>query len=130
MITYPYICERCKYEFEEERSINSKQEIDHCPNCKAKEPDFHKNYQVSEIFTHVKEVKCVGIQSEINCKKWGKELTAIKNEEARNKYTKQAAGKHIEGGKPLGRKPKAPKKTLDLTKIKNIKKYIETGKTT
>lgn len=128
MPSYEFVCEKCGATLEEEHSITEKLR-DSCPHCEATEPDFHQVYQKTQPFAHVYDCHTIGQQAEKNQKEWGKELTSLKRQEIESRYQSQKSkAKGITGeakgkAKTGGRK----KPALDLNKIKDVTKYIQTG---
>lgn len=130
MPQYHFICEKCQNDVEFSQSIHSPLP-DHCSVCKAKEPDFHQVYQETQPFVSVENVTTVGQQAERNEKREGKELHALRREQIESRYQNQKS-RAISGGTSQGKKKTTSRKKpkLDLTKIKDVTKYIHTGEKT
>lgn len=141
MSTYNYVCEKCSYRCSQDRPIGTPHPKK-CPKCKAKYSDdgegYHQDYANLNIISVVKgQPTTVGQQMEINEKKRGRELSEItlsQSEKGKKKITskKRKVDTAKEGETPWWRNgviddlPKM-EKPLDLSKIKNVDKYIETG---
>lgn len=131
MPTYEYACEKCGQGFEEERPITQGPRS-RCPQCKAKAPAFHQIYGAPTIWCY--NVTTFGQQAERNAKRLGKEALGLQEEADRNRY-KKATGKLPKGAKALEIPKDKPwwrkgDKPLDLRKVRDPQKYIETGKKT
>lgn len=127
MPLYSYVCDDCDYSYEQVRSIH-KAHPKKCPNCSSK-TGLHQNYQTVSGLGFVKNgPTTIGQQMELNEKTWGRELTQVKQDEALKKRNWKTSKKDL----PWWRSGKVDglpreEKPLDLTKVKNVKKYIETG---
>ena len=115
---YEFSCDSCEYTFEVKLSYTDKHPTK-CPKCKKE-----KLYQVFDGNTVVcmKGGDTIGQVGEANWKKKGgkiKEQMQKKQEEADAKLPWWRSGKTK--GFEKNRKP------LDLSKIKDVKKYIEKG---
>lgn len=118
MSYYNVICNNCKYEEEDFEQSITKNFPAKCPSCKKKK--LVQDYSIPKDITgHVYEIKTALQQSEKNIKDMGKEQAQIKFDNL-----------------PQTKKKKAPKpwywsegqeKPLDITKIKDTKRFIETG---
>lgn len=124
---YEFICEKCQIVVEDDHSITEELR-DECPKCGCMDPEiFHQNYSKTLPFMAIENVTTAGQFAERNWRRWGRELTTLKGEAIKNQYTKEAAGKSVCGGKPIGRNPISTEKPLDLSKM-NVKRYIEEGR--
>lgn len=140
MPTYEYACQNCHEQFEETRSIHEKGP-DKCPICGTLYGQgFDQNYsgynQISLVYG---SPTTIGQQAELNAKRLGKEQMQllVEKEKARKFGGKLPQGASLpkeEAETPWfrsGEVPGLPKRDkLDLAKIKNTEKFIETGETT
>ena len=126
MPTYEYKCDACEYSFEIEQSIHAKHKKT-CPKCKKK-----KLYQVfGTPYVYCYNVTTIGQWAEKNAKTKGKgkdqksmrekiaDAGLSKKEDAKNNPWWRSG--EVKGLKKM-------EKPLNLSKIKNTKKYIEEGK--
>lgn len=114
---YQYQCQNCNHDFDTVQSIHD-EALTKCPKCKRKKLQrvIHSPY----IINHTGEVKTIYHQAERNTKKLGKYELQAKEQEANKNYHNM----------PKTQTPwwrEGTKKPIDLKKIKNTKKYIETG---
>lgn len=144
MPTYEYRCDACDHQFEQFRGF-SEPHPDECPRCF--EP-YGDDYQFHQAYANNRPLALVrgnpttfGQQAEINAKRAGKEQLAImteiaKPENRKKKTLKVPDGASIVDTKPAptpwfrdGSVPGVPKldKPLNLNKIPNVDKYIQTG---
>lgn len=144
MPTYAYKCEKCGLAYEEIRSINGALPSD-CPKCHTAygdgfEQDYSQSYGIGIVYGNP---TTVGQQAELNAKKMGKEQLelAVQAELA----TRDCSGLKPRAGNARLERPKSnelpwwrngetpglPKseKPIDASKIKDKKRYIETGET-
>ena len=123
MPTYDYRCDRCGYEFELYQSFSDKIKRT-CPDCKKTTLKRLIGCGLGGFCQQ--DATTIGQLGERNAKTAGKskiEELGATNEE-NNKKAQQLLGKEP-GKKPWWRTTDKP---LDLKKIKNVKKYIEEGK--
>lgn len=137
MPTYEFVCEHCGITTELIQSIHATLPL-WCSHCGHGEPDFHQDYQKKNILL-VGSPTTVGQQSEINLRKLGKyglEDKVIAEKQKRRKFTRKLpeGATLIEPSDELpwyrsGETPGLPKRTkpLNLDKIKDVKKYVQTG---
>jgi putative FmdB family regulatory protein len=138
--TYEYQCDNCDHHYEEFRSILSEHPTN-CPMCGISFGDcFRQIYdQVGQVGIVYGDPKTIGQQAELNAKRLGKEKMELIKDEMRNR-TPNFTGKLPKGAKlnkmqrktPWWREGKLPglkklDKPLDVDKVKDVKKYIETG---
>lgn len=121
MPTYPMVCDACGLEEEIVQSIH----LDLptlCPRCgeNAYRQDFSKPRLASEVVLIDGPPTTVGKQAELNAKKMGKEQVQQKAEEILGPKGMAKRNAPI----PFWRKSDKP---LDLTTVKDTRKYIETG---
>ncbi len=90
-----------------------------CPSCKKLK--LRQDYSRKKITVDDGVIRSVGRQAEVNAKRDGKELTELKAEQmlGSDGMAKRKAPT------PWWRKPGS--KPLDVTKIKDVTKYIQTG---
>lgn len=123
-ITRQYSCDDCEEWFEEEKSIHD-EVTRKCPQCGATEPVFNQLF--GDPFVMFKGAPTTfGQQAELNAKRKGKELLQIEedNEIEKRKPVLPPGMKRLELPNTDWRKAKKP---LDLRKIANVQRYIETG---
>lgn len=140
MSTYNYVCEKCNYRCSKERPIGTPHPKK-CPKCKTKYSDdgegYHQDYSTLNVISVIMgQPTTIGQQMEMNEKKRGRELSEITLRESEKNKKKVGKGRKVdtkkEGETPWWRNgviddlPKMDK-PLDLSKIKDTKKYIETG---
>lgn len=108
MPTYDYECSKCKHSFEIYQSF-SEDKLKKCPKCNKQ--SLERLIDIG-IHCHVENVTTIGQLGERNAKKVGKTMMEEKNGE----YNK-AKSENIE----------VRKQHKEINKIKDKKKYIETG---
>jgi len=121
MPTYHFICETCDECWELTQSIKKDLPKKCCKCGEAKPNRFYQDYSQYDLFFHVyTDPNTVGQQDERNKKKMGRELSQITAEE-------------IAGPKTMAKK-RTPKpwwqdgdKPLNLSTVKDVGKFIETG---
>lgn len=138
MPTYCYECEKCGKPHEEICSMKAPQ-LAECPSCgEPNGEQFHRVFAVGNIYIKG-DPKTIGQQAELNAKRLGKEQRQLIAEKARRKS--QFTGKLPPGASinttgtdepPWFRDGSVqglPKmdKPLNLKKVKNKEKYIQTG---
>jgi putative FmdB family regulatory protein len=139
MPTYEYECDKCSHHHEEFRGL-SEPHPTKCPGCSEAYGDaYHQVYHPGIAIVYGQPTT-VGQQAEINAKRVGKErLQEIAAEEnAKRGFT----GKMPKNGKLVKQKGATPwwrqgkvaglapmDKPLDLKKVANVQKYVETGET-
>lgn len=118
---YDVICKKCEYrETDLFKAYSDK--YPKCPVCgKAR---LEKDYSTQQALPgfHVKEIKTIAQQVELNQKILGKEQWQMKKDELLGEHGK----KQQSAEKPFYW-DKDQEKPLDVTKIKDTKKFIETG---
>lgn len=139
MVTYEFVCEKCRGHFELEQSITLPLPTA-CCDCGATEPAFHQNYAETQPFLTVQQDPTTfGQQAERNAKRVGKEVVDMMAEEydVSNRRAKQKLGLPVPNGAEPTRqryKPKRPwwrdsDKPLDVSKVKDVKKFVLESKT-
>jgi len=140
MPTYSYHCDACGRDYEEFRLMYQKgPEV--CPHCGAGKPRFGQAFHGAKVIGLVKgEPKTFGQAAEQNAKRLGKERMQMM-EEAEKERVSRFTGKLPPGAKPITATGETPpwrdgsfgnkplEKPLDLGRVKDVKKYIETGET-
>jgi putative FmdB family regulatory protein len=132
LIERSYQCNSCQFSFNTEQSITEPY-FTTCPHCKQE--TLEKLFTPCVPFVIIKgEPTTLGQLAEANNKKFGKEQVSLKQEEDRRKRTRKSNIPLTYGAKPLDRsKPERPwyrpdsDTVLNLKKIKNVERYIETG---
>jgi len=114
MPNYHYLCENCESEFQIEQSIKE-DPIQYCSDCKT----MSLRRVIHAVTVIDTTPKTLGSQAEKNAISMGREQVALK--EAENVWKKKP--KERPWWRPNSDSP------VDLKKIKNMKKYIEEGKT-
>lgn len=140
MPLYEYACEKCGHEHDEFQPISAKP-LTKCPECGAKKGYGRKFSVPNAIVRGIDNAKTFGQAAEENARRLGK--AGIQAEAAADK----ARVSNFKGKLPKGASintsgsDKPPPwrdgsygtavldKPLDVTKVKNPKRYIETGKT-
>lgn len=120
MSYYDVKCEGCAFEqidFEQPMSVGFPTK---CPGCKKKKLVRDYSRPCNTVFMD-KTIRTVGQQAEHNQRKMGAELHAL---EAK-KVLGEAEHARRTAPPPFWRKNK--KKPLDVSKVKDLNKYIETG---
>lgn len=123
MPTYDYRCNACGHEFELYQSFADKVKRT-CPECKKKSLERLIGCGIAAFCQQ--EPTTLGQQGERNAKAAGK----AKMEEAAEKRAEDKKKAQQLLGKDKGKTPwwrEKDGKPLDLKKVKNVKKYIETG---
>ena len=139
MPVYEFVCETCRLNGELEQSITEPLP-DTCPDCGENDPEkWHQVYD-GNIFIFCKgEPTTVGQQAEINARRVGKEQMAKMIEESKVANHKgKRAFKMPRGGTPTTERYEAKRpwwrpdsdQPLDVSKIKDKKKFVLEGKTT
>lgn len=129
------MCEACGLQHEDIRRM-SDPELKECPHCR--EPygsRFNRDFTGARLVGIVYgEPKTFGQQAELNAKRLGKERVAQMAEESRNKVAKfqgkMPRGGRLPGAGPGPRVPWFHDESVDTRKIKDKRKYIETGEVT
>ncbi len=131
MIDREFYCDDCDQVFAESQSIHDRVR-DKCPQCGAKTPTFNQLFGNPHVLI-LGEATTVGQQSERNVKRLGKELIQIQEEQELAKRQPIARnGRKIEKRSKTKERPfwrKDSDKPLDISKIPDLKKYIEHGTT-
>lgn len=125
MPNYAYICETCDSRFEEFRPSISLPHPPHCPSCQ--EPygqKFTLDWGTCELTTYCHNITTLGQQAELNSKRMGKEQVQMKEEAAKPPVELPWWRSGEVEGCPKMEKP------LDLKKVKDVRRYVETGETT
>ena len=129
MPTYEYVCDNCEHQFEIYQSIHD-DSLTKCSECNKNK--LRRIIFATFMFIKSKDGKhTLGSIAEENSKKMGKELVGIKKKERTKKV--QSALKLPKGASRVDKskmnKPwyRTGDKALDVTKIKNVKKFIEEG---
>lgn len=128
---YQYECDNCGKNFEIQQSIHDKS-LTKCPQCKK-----NKLYRIifaPYIINHTEPSNVVSL-AERNTSKMGKyELETKRRKDSVDRRVDTLSQKLPRGAEIVKRKDtKAPwwrpgtDRPIDLKKIKNVKKYIETG---
>lgn len=122
MPLYDLACSACGHRFEHYQSIHLPLRRD-CPICKGEtlEQDFSAQRLASSVCLVYGEPTTVGQQAELNRKKMGEELFRLKEEEEAGPYL--VAQK--KAPTPWWREPDS--KPLDVSSIKDVARYVETG---
>ena len=115
---YDLICDNCNFQQELEQSIHEALPTV-CPQCKGE--TLRQDYASKSFIVQDADPKTVGQQAERNAKKLGSEMADI---EAR-KIAGPATIAKREAPTPFWREPGS--KPLDVSKIKDVNKYIATG---
>jgi putative FmdB family regulatory protein len=126
MPTYEFECEKCGFNLEEFFMMyEPKPEI--CQKCGAGKPTFHQVFSGSNPVCRTNEPRTFGQQAEKNAKELGKEQLqkmaeqCVPAELKKRKVEKPWWRDGSVEGCPEMDKP------LDVTKIKDMKKYVEKG---
>ncbi len=118
MACYDGVCDGCGFEVEIEKPM-ADEFPRKCPSCKK--PKFRQNYSAKTFIIQDLTPKTLGQQAERNAKVEGKEQQQIRSEKLLG--PKGLAKKNAKT--PWWRKEGS--KPLDVTKIKDKKKFILTG---
>lgn len=141
MPTYGYLCEACGRAHEEFKSMSAPHPAA-CPSCGEPHGErFRQDFRGSAPLGIVKgNPTTIGQQAELNARRAGKEQMRQMAEEDRARV-RGFTGRLPKGARPnttgTGERPwfrdgiagNVLDKPLDLRKVKDAKKYIETGET-
>lgn len=135
MVTYEFCCEGCGFHGLTEQRITDSLPVD-CPDCGAYGPTFHQVYG-GDQFAFVKgEPTTFAQQAERNAQRVGKEQMQKMAEDAKEANHKGKRQFDLpRGATPTKEKYKPARpwwrphqdQPLDVSKIKNPRKFIETG---
>jgi putative FmdB family regulatory protein len=142
--TYEYECDGCGHAFEQQQSF-AEEPLTQCPVCRV---DSLRRVQFAPFF-FVRDVTTVGQLAEANTKRLGRdglaERNAVEAEQraARKRQTAEKIAEATGGSVPDPVAPATPwwrsgevpgttrmDKPLDLSKVRDLNTYVETGKTT
>ena len=125
MPTYEYLCSNCEERFEAAQSIKDKP-LKRCPKCGKHK--LVRQFGTPEFFVMGAEPKTVGELAKRNTGKMSQHeyVDRLANDEKRYEKLTGKKKKKKKAPKPWWRDTDKP---LDLSKIKNTQKYIETGET-
>lgn len=124
MPTYEYQCSNCEHGFYAAQSIKD-EPLKRCPECKKHK--LVRQFGTPEFFVMGAEAKTVGELAKRNTGKMSADQYVDRLEGDKVRYEKLT-------GKKKKKKPPKPwwrdtDKPLDLKKIRNVQKYVETGET-
>lgn len=142
MACYDFTCNFCEHTYELSQSIKLPLP-DSCPKCGATAPDFHQIYHAVGVAIVYGSPKTVGQQAEINARRAGSEqMDRMWAAEAAKrvgwKGPKPEGVKEDSGGSsevPWWRSGAVPgvarsETPIDLKKIRDPAKFVQTGETT
>ena len=141
MPTYAYACDACGKPHEEFR-FKYDDAPKACPNCSATEPAFHQSFMGSSPVCLVRgSPTTLGQQAEANARRLGSDRMEELHQQEKERVG-GFTGRLPEGARPITGTGETPPwrdgsygnrpmdKPLDLSQVKNVKKYIEKGETT
>lgn len=133
MPTYEYRCQDCSHQYEVFKKTITRRHPRKCPECNSKNFGTYLGTPIGRVKG---EPKTFGQQAELNEKRLGKELMQKMREEDQARMKGGWTGPQIPGAKRVEKSKEIPfyrqgledpTKPLDITKVKDIPHYIETG---
>ena len=120
MSWYPVVCLKCNHTEPDFYKPMPKDWPVECPNCKQVELMWDCSAPMDFVLQDLTP-KTAGQDAERNKKRWGKELTQIKAEQILGPKEMERRASPTPWWREDGSKP------LDLTKVKDVQKYVHTG---